>query len=143
MRAIDGDTIEVRVTSRVPGPGAGRAAVGQIVGVRLLGIDTPESVDPNRPVECFGTEAAAATAALLEGRTVRLIKDVEDVDAFGRRLRYVYMSHEMANARLVVNGYAESLTYPPNVRHAAMLGQLQSYARAQGRGLWNEGACGD
>jgi micrococcal nuclease len=142
VRTIDGDTIEVRVTERVTGPGAGTAEVGQVVGVRLLGIDTPESVDPNRPVECFGAEAAAATEALLAGRTVRLVKDVEDEDAFGRRLRYVYMGHEMVNARLVVNGYAASFPYPPNVRHAGLFRQLQQDARTERRGLWSENACG-
>ena len=142
VRAIDGDTIEVRVTARVPGPGAGDANVGQVIGVRLLGIDTPESVDPNRPIECFGKEAGAATEALLGGRTVRLVKDVEDEDAFGRRLRYVYMGHEMVNARLVVNGYAASFPYPPNVRHAALFRQLQRDARTKQRGLWSESTCG-
>lgn len=142
MRAIDGDTIEVRITAMVPGPGAGTTNVGQIVGVRLLGIDTPESVDPNKPVECFGKEAAAATEALLEGRTIRLVKDVEEIDAFGRQLRYVYMGHEMVNARLVVNGYASALTYPPNTRHASLFGHLQRDARTTQRGLWDDGNCG-
>jgi micrococcal nuclease len=142
VRAIDGDTIEVRITASVPGPGAGNTPVGEIVGVRLLGIDTPESVDPNSPVECFGMEASAATEALLEGRTVRLVKDIEDQDSFGRQLRYVYMGHEMVNARLVVNGYASTLTYPPNVRHAALFSHLQRDARTRQRGLWDDGACG-
>jgi micrococcal nuclease len=142
VRAIDGDTIEVRITARVPGPGAGTTKVGQIVGVRLLGIDTPESVDPNSPVECFGQEASAATEVLLEGRTVRLVKDVEDEDSFGRQLRYVYIGHEMVNARLVVNGYASTLTYPPNVRHAALFSHLQRDARTRQRGLWDDGTCG-
>lgn len=141
VRTIDGDTIEVRVTGRVPGPGAGSTEVGQVVGVRLLGIDTPESVDPHRPVECFGKEAAAATAALLERKTVRLVMDVEDTDAFGRQLRYVYIGHEMVNARLVVNGYAASFPYPPNVRHAALLRQLQGEARRTRRGLWGIRSC--
>ena len=142
LRAIDGDTIEIRITARVPGPGAGTTKVGQIVGVRLLGIDTPESVDPNSPVECFGQESSAATEVLLEGRSVRLVKDVEDEDSFGRRLRYVYIGQEMVNARLVVNGYASTLPYPPNVRHAALLSHLQRDARTRQRGLWDDGTCG-
>ncbi len=140
-RVIDGDTIEVRVTARVPGPGAGGTQVGRVVGVRLTGIDTPESVDPRRPVECFGKEAAKATGALLDGRTVRMVVDVEDMDSFGRALRYVYIGNEMANARLVVNGYAAAFPYPPNVRHAPLFRRLQGEARRARRGLWGIDGC--
>nr|MDQ3957965.1 thermonuclease family protein [Actinomycetota bacterium] len=64
-RVIDGDTVEVEVTARAEGPGAGSTAVGQSYDVRLTGIDTPESVDPRGPVECFGEEASAALEALV------------------------------------------------------------------------------
>lgn len=141
IRVIDGDTIEVEITARTSGPGAGSADAGNIFTVRLLGIDTPESVKPNHPVECFGREAAAAAAALLEGRMVRLVKDVEETDGFDRLLRYVYIGDEMANARLVGNGYAHALTYPPNVRHAELLVALEHEARSEGRGLWDSAAC--
>lgn len=141
VRVIDGDTIEVEITARTNGPGAGTAGTDHIFTVRLLGIDTPESVRPNHPVECFGREASAATAALLEGRAVRLVKDVEETDGFDRLLRYVYIGDEMANARLVANGYAHALTYPPNVRHADLLIALQRQARGEGRGLWSTSAC--
>ncbi|HEX2293728.1 MAG TPA: thermonuclease family protein [Actinomycetota bacterium] len=136
-RAVDGDTIEVEVTGRVEGPGAGEATVGESYVVRMLGIDTPESVSPREPVECFGREASAATSALLDGKTVRLVKDVEERDGFDRLLRYVYVGAELANARLVVNGYAHAYTYPPNVRHAGLLVELQRQARDGGRGLWS------
>jgi micrococcal nuclease len=119
-RAIDGDTIEVEVTGRAEGPGAGASAVGERAAVRLLGIDTPESVSPRAPVECFGLEASAAAAALLEGETVRLVKDVEERDRFDRLLRYVYLGAELANARLVANGYAAAYTYPPNASFRLM-----------------------
>ncbi len=109
--------------------------------VRLLGIDTPETVKPDSPVECFGREASAAAMALLDGRTVRLVDDVENVDSYGRLLRYVYVGDEMANARLVANGYASVYTYPPNVRHADLLVALQREARAEERGLWSASAC--
>ncbi|HYP23600.1 MAG TPA: thermonuclease family protein [Actinomycetota bacterium] len=140
-RAVDGDTIEVEVTGRVEGPGAGEAVVGETYVVRLLGIDTPESVSPREPVECFGREASAATAALLQGTTVKLVKDVEERDSFDRLLRYVYMGAELANARLVTNGYAHAYTYPPNVRHAQLLSEVERAARDGGRGLWAPEAC--
>src|SRR5688572_11388251 len=114
-RVVDGDTIEVQITERVEGPGAGQTRVGAIYDVRLTGIDTPESVKPGTPVECFGKEASAAARALLDGQEIRLVKDVEDTDRYDRLLRYVYLGDEMANARLVVNGYAHAYTYPPNV----------------------------
>ena len=81
--------------------------MGRRYDIRLLGIDTPESVKPDSPVECFGPEASDAATALLEGREVRLVDDVEEVDGYGRLLRYVYVEEELANARLVANGYAK------------------------------------
>ncbi|HEV2755628.1 MAG TPA: thermonuclease family protein [Actinomycetota bacterium] len=142
LRAIDGDTIEVEVVGRVEGPGAGEAEPGGIYDVRLIGIDTPESVSPRDPVECYGPEASDATAALLAGATVKLVRDVEEQDSFGRLLRYVYLGAEMANARLVANGYATAYDYPPNVRHSALFVQVQHQARDAQRGLWSSGACG-
>ena len=140
-KVIDGDTITVRIVRRVEGPGAGSASVGEAHDVRLLGIDTPETVKPDSPVECFGRESSAATKALLDGETVRLVSDVENVDAYGRLLRYVYIGDEMANARLVSNGYASVHTYPPNVRHAELFVELQRHARENERGLWSPGTC--
>lgn len=140
-RIVDGDTIEVEVTGTSPGPGAGEAAVGESYTVRLVGIDTPESVKPGSPVECFGKEASAAATALLEGAEVRLVKDVEETDRFDRLLRYVYLGEEMANARLVVNGYASAFTYPPNVRHSDLFVQLERQARDNNRGLWSPETC--
>ena len=138
---VDGDTIEVEVTSVSPGPGAGEARVGEEYTVRLIGIDTPESVKPNSPVECFGKESSAAAGALLFGAAVRLVKDVEETDRYGRLLRYVYIGEETANGRLVVNGYAHAYTYPPNVRHSNLFVQLEREARENGRGLWSTQGC--
>jgi micrococcal nuclease len=141
VRAVDGDTLVVRITASQPGPGAGLAVPGQEYRLRMIGIDTPESVKPNSPVECFGKEASAAASALLEGKTVRLVKDVEETDHFDRLLRYVYFGQEMANARLVANGYAFAYTFPPNVRHADLFVELQRQARENDRGLWPAGTC--
>ena len=141
VRVVDGDTIVIEVTGRTEGPGAGDAQIGEEERVRLIGIDTPESVKPDTPVECFGREASAAAKALLEGKEVRLVKDVEETDAYDRLLRYVYLGSEMANARLVANGYATAYTYPPNVRHADLFVQLQREAREKDRGLWSPETC--
>lgn len=140
-RVIDGDTVEVVIESISPGPGAGETVVGESYNVRLTGIDTPESVKPGTPVECFAREASAATKALLEGVGVVLVKDVEDTDRYDRLLRYIYIGDEMANARLVTNGYAFAYTYPPNVRHADLFVQLQREAREGDRGLWSPSTC--
>ncbi|MGH2806602.1 MAG: thermonuclease family protein [Actinomycetota bacterium] len=140
-RVIDGDTIEVEVTERVDGAGLGDTDVGQTYDVRLVGIDTPESVKPGSPVECFGKEASAALDALLGGQAVRMVKDVENTDQYDRLLRYVYIGDEMANARLVVNGYAAVYTYPPNVRHADLFVEMQRQARDGNRGLWSPETC--
>ena len=129
-RVVDGDTVEVRITERSDGPGAGLAQIGETYSVRLIGIDTPESVKPGSPVECFGKEASSATNALLDGQTVTLVKDVEETDSYDRLLRYVYLGEEMANARLVLNGYASAYTYPPE-RQAQTLVHRTAARRAR------------
>ena len=141
VRVVDGDTIRVRIEEIVEGPGAGQTTIGEEYPVRLIGIDTPESVRPGTPVECFGREASDAAKALLEGEEVRMVKDVENVDQYDRLLRYVYLADEMANARMVVNGYATAYTYPPNVRHSGLFVQLEREARENNRGLWSPNTC--
>jgi micrococcal nuclease len=140
-RVVDGDTIEAEITAVSPGPGAGDTETGTTYDIRLIGIDTPETVDPNSPVECFGKEASSATKALLEGQDVRLVKDVEESDRYDRLLRYVYIGDEMANARLVANGYAFAYTYPPSVRHSELFVTLERDARDNNRGLWHPDTC--
>jgi micrococcal nuclease len=92
-------------------------------------------------VECFGVEASAATEALLEGERVRLVKDVEEADGYDRLLRYVYIGDELANGRLVANGYALVYTYVPNVRHTDLFVELERDARGNDRGLWAPDTC--
>lgn len=124
VRVVDGDTVEVRLGSRTE-------------KVRFIGINTPESVDPRRPVQAYGKEAAAFTRSVLEGREVRLERDVEERDKYGRLLAYVYLEDgTFVNALLVRAGLAQTMTVPPNVRHADLLVQLQRQARAENRGLW-------
>jgi micrococcal nuclease len=125
VRVVDGDTIRVRLGDRTE-------------RVRYIGIDTPESVKPGTPVQCYAKRAAAANAALVAGRRVRLVGDVEHRDRYGRLLAYVYRDDDGAfvNAALVRDGYARTLTIPPNVEHAAEFARLARTAREGGRGLW-------
>ncbi len=128
--AVDGDTLAVRVDG------------GRRERVRLLGIDTPESVKRDTPVECFAKEAAGRLRALLPGGTpVRLVRDVEERDRYGRLLAYVYRQPDglFVNLDLVRGGYAQLLTYPPNVAHTEELRRAAADARRAGRGLW--GSC--
>ena len=125
-RVVDGDTLVVRVQS-------------QTERVRLIGIDTPESVDPRRPVECFGKEASAHLAELLpEGTPVRLERDVEARDRFDRLLAYVYRQPDdlFVNLAMARDGFAEVATFPPNVAHTDDLVAAAREAREEGRGLW-------
>jgi micrococcal nuclease len=126
VRAIDGDTIAVRIDGRVE-------------DVRYIGVDTPETVKPDTPVQCFGPRASTFNHRLVEGRRVRLVFGVERHDIYGRLLAYVYLGHRFVNASLVRRGLARSLTIPPNDRFAPLLRRLERGAARAGRGLW--GAC--
>lgn len=130
-RVVDGDTIQVRIA-------------GHLERVRLLGIDTPESVKPSTPPECFSHEASQATKDYLPaGTKVDLVRDVEARDQYGRLLAYVYRQHDhsFVNLWLVEHGFAGLLTYRPNVAHASELSQAVSQARTGGVGVWS--TCGD
>src|SRR4051812_252752 len=124
-------------------PMARRAGVLGLGIVQILSrVDTPESVKPGTPVQCYAKRAAAANAALVAGRSVRLVGDVERRDRYGRLLAYVYREPDGAfvNAQLVRDGYARTLAIAPNVAHAHQFAQLAQLARRSGRGLWR--ACG-
>jgi len=125
-RVVDGDTVEARVE-------------GEVEDVRLIGVDTPETVKPGAPVECFGAPASRFTHRALEGREVRLVVGEERRDRYGRLLAYAYLDGELFNAALVRRGLARTLTIPPNDRFAPRLKRLELRAARAGRGLW--GAC--
>jgi micrococcal nuclease len=128
VRVIDGDTILVR--------GSG----GRIEDVRLLGIDTPETVDPRKPVQCYGPEASAFAKHLETGRVVTLAYDRELHDRYGRFLAYVWLAGKrplFVNAVLVQRGYARTYPFPPNTAHAALFAGLERSAALAGRGLWS------
>ena len=114
-------------------------ANGRVDTVRLLGVDTPETVHPDRPVECYGPEASAFTKSALTGVVVRLEADVEPRDRYGRLLAYVWVGEERFNDVLLRDGYARLLVIPPNGRHARTMLSEQLAARSERRGLW--GSC--
>jgi micrococcal nuclease len=126
VRVVDGDTIRV-------------AVAGRVERVRYIGIDTPESVKPNTPVQCYAHRAASENRRLVGGARVRLVLDVEPRDRFGRLLAYVYRARDgmFVGAELVRGGFARTLTIPPNVRFAARFRALAEQARRAHRGLWS------
>jgi micrococcal nuclease len=124
-RVIDGDTVEVRIGGRSD-------------EVRYIGVDTPETVKPGTPVQCYGPRSSRFNHRLVEGRRVRLVLGVERRDVYGRLLAYVYLGRRFVNAALVSRGLARTLTIPPNDRFAALLRRLERRAAIAGRGLWSE-----
>jgi micrococcal nuclease len=124
QRVVDGDTFIATVRNRRE-------------RVRIIGVDTPESVDPNRPDEPFGEEASNFAKHYLDGETVRLAGDAEPRDRYGRMLAYVWLEDgTFWNALLAAEGYAQQLTIPPNVTYASLFRRLVSEARQHDRGLW-------
>ncbi len=114
---IDGDTITIEGGYRL----------------RYIGIDTPE-IHPNR--EAFGVEAWQANRKLVEGKKVRLERDVSETDKYGRLLRYVWVGDTLVNAELVSQGLARARAYPPDTKYQDRLEQMEAEARAAGRGMW-------
>lgn len=124
VRIVDGDTIVVDGDEKI----------------RLIGIDTPETKDPRKPVECFGREASAFIESLIPaGTAVRLAYDVERTDRYDRTLAYIYRLTDglFVNLELAEQGYAQVATYPPNVAHVDEFLEATRRAREAGRGLWS------
>ena len=121
-RVVDGDTIQLDSGQKV----------------RYIGVNTPESVDPRKAVQCFGKEASKKNAELVAGKLVRLVKDVSNTDKYGRLLRYVYLEDgTFVNESLVREGYAEVMTIPPNVAKSKLFRDAAKEARAAKLGLWS------
>jgi micrococcal nuclease len=130
VRVVDGDTLIVQAGS------------GDPTRIRVIGIDTPEDVDPDKPVQCFGLRAAAFTKGLLTDRDVDLVPGRETHDRYGRTLAYVKRADGVdLEVALLRGGYARTLAIAPNVDRADYYATLERAARAAGRGLW--GACPD
>jgi micrococcal nuclease len=120
-RVVDGDTFETTTGEKV----------------RLIGVDTPETVKPNHPVEPYGKEASQFTKQLLEGKTLTLRFDVEPYDKYHRLLAYAYLPDgTFVNDKLVRDGYARVMTIPPNVAFAEQFLAAEREAREHHRGLW-------
>lgn len=115
----DGDTIRVTLADGTNEP------------VRLIGIDAPESGQP------FSAEAKDLLTSLLEGQTVRLVRDESDRDNFGRLLRYVYLGEQFVNRLMVESGLAVARAYPPDTAHSASLDGAANDAEISALGLWS------
>jgi micrococcal nuclease len=126
VAVVDGDTVAVDWR-------------GRRQTVRLLGVDTPETVHPERSVECYGPEASAFTRRLLLGRPVVLAFDRVRRDRYGRLLAYATVDGRRFNDQLLAEGFARLMVIPPNTAHARALLAAELEARRSGRGLW--GAC--
>ena len=137
IRVVDGDTVVVLIDGRED-------------RVRYIGVDTPESVVPDQPVECFGERAGDVNEALVAGERVRLVFDAELRDRYDRLLAYVYVPDKPAqqrrdfasgselfvNAELVRRGLARTLEIAPNTDFASLFERLETRAAEAGRGLW-------
>lgn len=125
-RVIDGDTFWAEKDKNVK------------MKIRLIGIDAPETrKSAKKDIGHYGEEAKDYLKSLLEGQTVQLSFDVDSLDRYGRTLAYVYLlDGTFVNADLIKNGYARTLTIPPNVKHADVLMKLQTEARENKRGMW-------
>ena len=122
LRVVDGDTIILNGRERV----------------RLIGVDTPETVDPRRPVQFFGKEASAFTKRMVEGKRVRLEYDQTRKDRYGRTLAYVYLEGGThLNAEIVKRGYGHAYTRFP-FRYLEEFRRYETEARKARRGLWKE-----
>ncbi len=128
-RVVDGDTILADI-------------FGRSETVRLIGIDTPETVAPTRPVECYGPEASAFLQALLpEGAAVTLLLDAEARDVYGRLLAYVIRDDGLfVNHEMLYQGYAAELSFAPNLHYSDLFAKAEASAIRAQRGLW--GVCG-
>ncbi len=127
LKVVDGDTVIVSID-------------GKEENVRLLGINTPETVKQNWPIECYGPEASQLTKTLLPpGTAVRLERDIEARDAYNRLLAYIYRTDDglFINLELLRQGDAREMAFKPNTAHATDFHEAAKQAEAAGRGLWS------
>ncbi len=120
-RVIDGDTIILDGGEKV----------------RLIGIDTPETVHPNKPKQCYGKKASDYLKKRLESKSVRLEYDVDRYDKYGRTLAYVYRGRTFVNAKMIKKGYAIAYTKYP-FKYLSMFTRYEDKAKKRKRGLWRK-----
>ncbi len=128
---VDGDTIKVEIN-------------GKIETVRIVGINTPETVDPRRPIECFGAQASQKLRELLIGKKVSLQTDItqSDRDRYGRLLRFIFLESEDVGLKMLREGFAvESLYSSTPHKYRVLYLQAQKEAQESKKGLWAENAC--
>lgn len=135
VNVVDGDTVDVNLN-------------GEEYRLRFIGVDTPETKHPSKPVEFFGKEASEFTKYSLLNKTVYLEKDVSDTDRYGRLLRYIWLVQPTKaltddeinllqfNSILVKGGYANNYPYPPDVKYNKYYTELEKYAKNNNLGLW-------
>jgi micrococcal nuclease len=124
IRVIDGDTVEVQFSNKA------------VATVRMIGVNTPETVHPNKGVEKYGKEASAYTKKSLTNKTVTLEFDVGIKDKYGRLLAYIWIGKELYNETLVKEGYANVMTIQPNVKYQKRFLTAEQTARKAKKGLW-------
>ena len=129
-RVIDGDTVVVDMN-------------GTNETVRLIGVNTPETVDPRKPVQCFGKEASNFVKSMLAGKSVRLQSDPTqaDRDKYGRLLRYVYLDDVLVNEEIISSGYGFEYTYDIPYQFQKEFRASEGYARSGSLGLWAPTTC--
>lgn len=130
-KVTDGDTIHINMN-------------GIDEKVRLIGINTPETVDPRTTVQCFGKEASDRMKSLANGKIVSLeFDDSQNYrDSYGRLLAYVYLEDgQMLNRKMIADGYAYEYTYMTPYKYQKEFRELQTFARTSGRGLWAKDTC--
>ena len=128
LRIIDGDTVEINYD-------------GQAVSIRLIGVDTPETVHPSQPVEAYGREASSFTKNLLLGESIYLRFDTENQDRYGRLLAYLYRAPDglFVNLEVARQGYGHAYTQFP-FKHMELFRHYENQARTAGKGLWGDAA---
>jgi micrococcal nuclease len=131
VKVVDGDTFDVSFN-------------GQTERIRVIGLNTPETVDPRRPVECFGQEASKKARELLSGREVRLEADPSqpDRDKYGRLLRYAYLDNGTDfSLKMIEEGYGHEYTPELPYKNQSLYDEAEINARQKELGLWASGAC--
>lgn len=132
VKVVDGDTLSVNLD-------------GKKQTIRIIGIDTPETVDPRKSVQCFGVAASNRAKELLSGQTVQLESDPsqENTDKYGRLLRFVWLKGQDYGLKTIADGYAHEYTYDVPYKYQKAYKQAQTDAMNAKRGLWADNACSE